>query len=145
MLQQHRNWYRTLAAALAASAIAPAAAGAVPAIDGGQGSAPIQGQGVAAGGGPGVTPQTLTTKSQSLAAPDNVDRKDGWTPSAADTAPTWPVNPKPIGQPATAQPSDDGGGVDTDVWIAIGGAALVAAGGIGVAGRKRLQTKRQPA
>ena len=130
MLQQHRNWYRTLAAALAASAIAPATAGAVPAIDGGQGSAPIQGQGVAAGGGPGVTPQSLAkSQSQSLAAPDQVDRNAGWKPSNT-TAPTWPVN--------------DGGGIDTDVWIAIGGAALVAAGGIGVAGRKRLQTKRQP-
>ena len=142
MLQQHRNWYRTLAAALAASAIAPATAGAIPAIDGGQGSAPIQGQGVAAGGGPGVTSQSLT-KSQSLAAPDQVDRNAGWKSSNA-TAPTWPVNPKTIGHPATAQPSNDGGGVDSDVWIAIGGAALVAAGGIGVAGRKRLQTKRQP-
>src|SRR5262245_45950282 len=143
MLQQHRNWYRTLAAALAASAIVPGTAGAVPAIDGGQGSAPIQGQGVAAGGGPGVTPQTLTKAPQSLAAPDQVDRNAHWKPSAT-TAPTWPVNPKPIGHPTTAQPADDGGGVDTDVWIAIGGAALVAAGGIGVAGRKRLQTKRQP-
>jgi hypothetical protein len=143
MLQQHRNWYRTLAAALAASAIYPATAGAVPAIDGGQGSAPMQGQGVAAGGGPGVTPQTLTKAPQSLAAPDQVDRNAHWKPSAS-TAPTWPLNPKPIGQPATAQPSNDGGGLDTDVWIAIGGAALVAAGGIGVAGRKRLQTKRQP-
>ena len=143
MLQQHRNWYRTLAAALAVSAIAPATAGAVPAIDGGQGSAPIQGQSVAAGGGPGVTPQTLTkAHSPSLAAPDQVDRNAHWKPSES-TAPTWPVNPKPIGQPATAQPSNDGG-VDTDVWIAIGGAALVAAGGIGLAGRKRLQTKRQP-
>ena len=142
MLQQHRNWYRTLAAALAASAIAPATAGAIPAIDAGQGTAPIQGQGVAAGGGPGVTAQSLT-KSQSLAAPDQVDRNAGWKPSNA-TAPTWPVNPKPIVPRATAQPSNDGGGVDADVWIAIGGAALVAAGGIGLAGRKRLQTKRQP-
>jgi hypothetical protein len=138
MLQQHRNWYRTLAAALAASALVPATAAAVPAIDG---------QGVAAGGGSGVTPQTLT-KPYSLSAPtpDQMDRESGRTPSAASSAPTWPVNPTPIAHaPATAQPSDDGGGLDTDVWIAIGGAALVAAGGIGVAGRKRLQTKRQPA
>lgn len=142
MLQQHRNWYRTLAAALAASAIAPATAGAVPAIDGELGSSTIQGQGMAAGGGPGVTSQSLTTR-QSLAAPDQVDRNAGWKPSHA-TAPTWPVNPKPIGHPATAQPSHDDGGTDADVWIAIGGAALVAAGGIGVAGRRRLQTKRQP-
>jgi hypothetical protein len=138
MLPQHRNWYRTLAAALAVSAMVPATAAAVPAIDG---------QGVAAGGGPAVTPQTLSKpQAQSLAAPDQTDRKDGWQPGSA-RAPQWPTNPKPIVPHVTAasQPSDGNGGIDTEAWVAIGGAALLTAGGLGVAGRKRLQTKRQVA
>jgi hypothetical protein len=55
------------------------------------------------------------------------------------------VNPQPIVKPhavATAKPSDDGG-LDTGVWIALGAAALTVAGGIGVAGGKRVRTGRR--
>jgi hypothetical protein len=114
MLQQRSSLTRLIAAGLAAAAIAPAAAVAVP-ID----------------GGPGVT--------QDLRAPDQVTPGNG-TPS--NGAPQWPTNPRPIprAQPATS----DGGGVDAAL-IAIGGAALVATGGLGLAYRKRAGRQRQVA
>jgi hypothetical protein len=146
MLHKHKSLARLLTASLAIAAIAPATAGAVPAIDG---------QGVAAGGGPGVTPQTLiapapdqvdrggTAKKQDLRAPDQVAGGVVGTPS---NVPQWPENPQPIGQTggkATAKPSDDGLGTDAIVLIALGGVVLVATAGLGLALRKRARTGRQ--
>ena len=114
----------------------------------------IEGQGIAAGGGPGVNAKQFekyfeSQKTQNLTAPDQVDRA---TPpqAARAAAPTWPTGPQPVvtsHAPATAAPANDDGGIDTGVWIAIGGASLIAAGGVGFAGRKRVQVvrKRQPA
>jgi hypothetical protein len=145
MLTNHKKLARLLTASLAVAAIAPATAGAVPAIDG---------QGVAAGGGPGVTSQTLTapdqvdrgvTPKQDMRAPDQVDGSVVGTQS--DKAPQWPVNPQPIvghtGSKATAKPSDDGLGTDAIVLIAVGGVALVAAAGLGLTRVKRVRAGRQ--
>ena len=139
MSHQPRSLKRAVALGLAACAIAPATAGAVPILDG-QGD--VVGQAIAAGGGPGVTAKQF--ESQNLTAPDQVDRVK---PTA--TAPTWPTGPQPAATrhapvhhaTPTASPSDDGG-LDTGIWIAIGGGALVAAGGLGLAGRKRLVLRK---
>ena len=115
---------RLVVAGIAAAALTPASALARPAIDGG----------VVA---PGSSVQ------QDLRAPDQVDGPV--VSNAAPGMPTWPVNPQPIAsKPApSATPSVDGDGVDTGVLIALGGGALLLVGGIGVAGRKRLQVVRQ--
>src|SRR5919106_7019819 len=68
-----RSLISPLAVALAACAIAPAVGSAAPIIEG---------QGVAAGGGPGVTAKQF--ESQNLTAPDQVDRVQPTT-----NAPTW--------------------------------------------------------
>jgi hypothetical protein len=138
MLHKH-SMRRLLTAGLAIAAIAPASAAAQPTdahavgasarnaltaqnltapdnVDRGNAPQPA-GQAVAAGGGPGVTAQTLTAPAQNLAAPDQVDR----------------VNQTP--------PADDGG-LDTGLWIALGGAALLAAMGLGLVGRKRLRPRQ---
>jgi hypothetical protein len=132
-----RSLISPLAVALATCAIAPAAALAAPMVDG-----HAVGQAVAAGGGPGVTAKQF--ESQNLTAPDQVDRVQQ-TPRL-NPAPTWPTGPQPVATrhaPVTAAPSTDDGGLDTGIWIAIGGGALLAAGGLGVAGRKRLQVVRR--
>jgi hypothetical protein len=147
---QTRSLISPLAVALAACAIAPAVGSAAPIIEG---------QGVAAGGGPGVTAKQF--ESQSLTAPDQVDRvrdqsANVYVPPAntevqptTNGAPQWPTGPQPAATrhapvhhatPA-ASPSDDGG-LDTGIWIAIGGGALVAAGGLGLARRKRLVLRK---
>jgi hypothetical protein len=146
---QPRSLISPLAVALTTCALAPVAASAAPIIEG---------QGVAAGGGPGVTAKQF--ESQNLTAPDQVDRVPDQianvsvppVPTAVQpttSAPTWPTGPQPAAtrhapvQHATpaASPSDDGG-LDTGIWIAIGGGALVAMGGIGFAGRKRLVLRK---
>jgi hypothetical protein len=143
MLQKHKNLARLLTAGLAIAAIAPATAGAVPVVDG---------QGVAAGGGPGVTPHSLAAPDQAgrgvqakhdLSAWDQLDgRVVVATPS---NAPTWPVNPQPLGHAGTkaaAKPSD-GLGTDAIVLIALGGVALVATAGLGLARQRRVRAGRQ--
>jgi hypothetical protein len=155
MSHQPRSLKRAVALGLAACAIAPATAGAVPILDG-QGD--VVGQAIAAGGGPGVTASQF--ESQNLTAPDQVDRtKSGPTkanvyvpPTNTETpqptnAPVWPTGPQPAATrhaPSTApkaSPSDDGG-LDTGIWIAIGAGALVAAGGLGLVGRRRLVLRK---
>jgi hypothetical protein len=112
---------RLIVAGIAAAAIAPASAVAQPAANGGG------------------------TTSQNLTAPDQVDRVTSATPS--NGAPQWPTNPQPIPNrhaATTSTPSvstDDG--VDGGVLIALGGGAVLLVGGLGVAGRKRLQIVRQ--
>jgi hypothetical protein len=131
MLHQPRSLKRALALGVAACAIAPATAGAMPIIEG---------QGVAAGGGPGVTAKQF--ESQNLTAPDQVDRVQ-----PTNRAPVWPTGPQPAATrhaPSTApkaSPSDDGG-LDTCIWIAIGAGALVAASGLGLVGRRRLVLRK---
>ena len=146
---QPRSLISPLAVALAACAITPVAASAAPIIEG---------QGVAAGGGPGVTAKQF--ESQSLTAPDQVDRvrdqpANVYVPPTntevqpTNRAPVWPTGPQPAATrhaPVThatpaASPADDGG-LDTGIWIAIGGGALVAAGGLGFAGRRRLVLRK---
>jgi hypothetical protein len=149
MFHQPRSLIRCIAIGLAACAIAPAFASAGPIIDG---------QGVAAGGGPGVTAKQF--QSQNLTAPDQVDRPSGPTanvyvppvtvaPASTNPAPTWPNGPQPAATRhapvphATPAASPSDGGLDTGIWIALAGAALVAAGGIALAGRLRVVRKRQ--
>jgi hypothetical protein len=130
---QPRSLISPLAVALAACAITPAVGSAAPIIDG---------QGIAAGGGPGLTAKQFA--SQNLTAPDQVDRVQ-----PTNRAPVWPTGPQPAATrhaPVThatpaASPADDGG-LDTGIWIAIGGGALVAAGGLGFAGRRRLVLRK---
>ena len=115
-----------IVAGIAAAAIAPTAAVASPALDGG---VAVQDTGV----------------TQDLRTPDQVDG------SKVDRRcrpgmPTWPVNPQPIVQQpvaTTSTPVADGDGIDGGVLIALGGGALLVAGGLGLAGRKRLQVVRQ--
>jgi hypothetical protein len=130
---------RLITAGLAIAAIAPAAAVAQP----------IDGQGQGAGGGPGLTQQDLRAPDRQ--APDQTGANGG-TPYgrysslySLPTAPQWPANPQPIGhaKPTAATQSSDDGGLDTGIWVAIGGAAAVAAAGLGLAGQKRLRTTRQ--
>jgi hypothetical protein len=122
---------RLITAGLAIAAIAPAAAVAQP----------IDGQ----GGGPLLTQQDLRAPDQQV--PDQTGAHGG-TPyggTQAPTAPQWPANPQPIGHAkttATTQSTDDGG-LDTGIWVAIGGAAAITAAGLGLAGQKRLRTTRQ--
>jgi hypothetical protein len=160
MFHHPRSLKRSLALGLAACAIAPAAAGAMPVADDHPG--PI-GQAIAAGGGSGVTAKQF--ESQNLTAPDQVDRPVVGstkanvyvppTPAEAATptsnpAPTWPIGPQPIATrhaPTTnaapkATPSDDGG-LDTGVWIAIAGGSLLALGAAGLAGQRLVVRKRQ--
>lgn len=138
MFAQPRSLARGLAIGLAAGAIAPGAALAVPIIEG---------QGVAAGGGPGVSANQF--RSQNLTAPDQVDRVEP-TPAIAQP-PQWPTGPQPAATrhaPATtapkATPSDDGG-IDTGVWIAIAGGSVLALGAAGLAGQRLVVRKRQVA
>ena len=110
---------RLIVAGIAAAAIAPASAVAYPADNGG-------------------------ATSQNLTAPDQVDRVSSATPS--NGAPQWPANPKQLHGHHVAtgnNTSVDGDGVDTGVLIALGGGALLLVGGLGIAGRKRLQIVRQ--
>jgi hypothetical protein len=122
---QPRSLKRSVVAGLAVCAIAPATAAAVPAIDG---------QGVAAGGGPSVTARDFAP--QNLAAPDQVDR------GARATR----ANPPAVGvvHGATATQSSHDSGIDTGLLIGLsGGAFALLAGGLGLAGRKHLQTTRR--
>ena len=111
---------RLIVAGIAAAAIAPASAIAQPAID------------------------HAGTTSQNLTAPDQVDRVTGATPS--NGAPQRVVGARPVPNRFVATsnvPSADGNGVDGGVLIALGGGALLIVGGIGLAGRKRVQVVRQ--
>jgi hypothetical protein len=166
MLHKHST-LRLLTAGLAIAAIVPASAAAQPtdahtiATGGGNAvtpqnlTAPDQvdrgsalqpaGQAIAAGGGPGVTAQTLTAPAradrapgvpQNLAAPDQVDRVNPTPPAAISPARLPQIKHIP-----TATPADDGG-LDTGLWIALGGAALLAAMGLGLVGRKRLRSRQ---
>ncbi|HEY7621579.1 MAG TPA: hypothetical protein VH834_17500 [Solirubrobacteraceae bacterium] len=161
MLHKQKSLARLLTASLAIAAIAPAAAGAVPIIDN-QSLPAIQGQAVAAGGGPGVTPETLTAPdqgktdlrapdqadggfqpTQDLRAPDQVD--GGFKPSQTPPGmPTWPLNPTPIvgqtAQPTATKPADDGLSTWAIVLIAVGGVVVVATAGLGLSRRKRVKT-----
>jgi hypothetical protein len=138
MLHRNNRMTRLITAALAIAAIAPAAAVAQP----------IDQTGAHAGTSYGDTPAAT--------APQAPDRRGllwqrcgngcahGGTRygGTAAAAPQSLANPKPIGRAkatAATQSSDDGG-LDTGIWVAIGGAAAVAAAGLGLAGRKRLRT-----
>ena len=136
---------RLIVAGIAAAAISPTAALASPALDGGV-TAPsssvahgTQAPDQVAGGAPG------TGVMQDMRAPDQVDGStvDRQTPAGM---PTWPTNPKPIPNrfvATTSNPAADDNGVDDGVLVAIGGGALLLVGGLGLAGRKRLQVARQ--
>jgi hypothetical protein len=131
MLHRNNGLTRLITAGLAIAAIAPAAAVAQP-ID-------VQ------AGGPRLTQQDLRAPDQQ--APDQTGAHGG-TPyggTPAPTAPQWPANPQPIGHAKTtaATQSTDDGGLDTGIWVAIGGAAAIAAAGLGLVGQKRLRTTRQ--
>jgi hypothetical protein len=142
---QPRSLIRCLAIGLAACAIAPAFASATPIIEG---------QGVAAGGGPGVTAKQF--QSQNLAAPDQVDRVRDQTanvyvpptPTASTpttAAPVWPTGPQPAATrhaPVTATAPSDDGGVDVWLIVALSGGALLLAAGLGVAGRKHIRQRQ---
>jgi len=145
MHRQHINLTRLVAAGLAAAAIAPAAAVAAPAQD-------LRAPDRVDGG--------IAVVKQDLRAPDRVDggiavvKQDLRAPDQADGTvrlgvpgpPQWPVNPQPIvpAQPVSAsQPSSDDGGLDTGVWIALAGSALLAVGGIGLLSLTRLRAAHQ--
>jgi hypothetical protein len=167
MLHKHTRPLRLLAAGLAIAAIAPAGAAAQPTDAHATATsahnavtqnltAPDQvdrvavqqpaGQAVAAGGGPGVTPQTLTAPDQAdrggvpqnLAAPDQVDRVKPTPRPVSTSHRIIPRMPQPV--PTAAPAHDDG--VDTGVWIALGGAALLGALGLALVGRNRLRSRQ---
>jgi hypothetical protein len=123
---------RWAVAGLAAAALAPASAAAIP-IGG-----PVA---------PGASATHNVGPQQDWRAPDQV------APATAERhapgPPTWPTNPQTLTPPkattTTASPSDDG--IDAGVLIAIGGAAAIGVAGLGVARRKRVTAVRrqQPA
>jgi hypothetical protein len=168
MLHKQKSVARLLTASLAIAAIAPATAGAVPVIDA-QTVHVVKGQAVAAGGGPGVTPEGLTAPAPRTVTPNpdqqpgggfkpvttttpvtrsNPDQQPGGgfkqVPQTAPGMPTWPLNPQPIvghtTQPATAKPADDGLDTWAIVLIAVGGVVLVATAGLGLSRRKSVKT-----
>lgn len=168
MLHKQKSLARLLTASLAIAAIAPAAAGAVPVMDS-QSLPAIQGQAVAAGGGPGVTPEGLTALAPrtDMRNPDqqpgggfkpvttttpvtrsNPDQQPGGgfkqVPQTPPGMPTWPVNPKPIvgqtAQPTATKPADDGLSTWAIVLIAVGGVVVVATAGLGLSRRKSVKT-----
>lgn len=123
---QRSKFNRLIVVAIAAATVAPAAAIAQPTGNGG-----------VAAPGSGVT--------QDLRSPDQVDGATVDRPTPAGM-PTWPSNPRPIPNrfvATTNAPVADGDGVDGGVLIALGGGALLLVGGLGVAGRKRLQVVRR--
>ena len=155
---QFTKFNRLIVAGIAAAAIAPSAALAVPITDDG-GTAPqtqdnrAPDQVAPAAPGTGAQPQDRrapdpvappapgTGVVQDLRAPDQV------APGSQDVKPepgppTWPVNPQPIVNAAPSATSTDDG-LDDGVLIAIGAGAVLLVGGIGVAGRKRLRIVRQ--
>ena len=129
---------RLIVAGIAAAAIAPTAAVASPATDGG----------TAADAGPRA-PDQMSIPSPPRRAPASRagpararPGRAGHRPPVVAGPPTWPVNPQPIKTAApTSATSDDG--IDDGVLIALGGGALLLVAGVGVAGRKRLQVVRQ--
>jgi hypothetical protein len=146
MLRNQKKLARLLTASLAVAALVPATAGAVPAIDGNTGTQTVQGQSVAAGGGPGVTPETLTApkpQQHTAAKQDFPPKRVAPTPA---NMPTWPLNPTPIathnGVKASPKSSDDGLSTDAIVLLIIGGVALIAVAGLGLA-RARAGRQRQ--
>ena len=122
---QYTKFNRLIVAGLAAAAIAPTAAIASPADNGG----------VAA-------PTAAVVQDQR--APDQVDGST--VGSTLPGPPQFAVNPQPIPNrfAATTQtPSANDNGVDDGVLIAIGGGVVLLVAGIGVASRKRIQVVRQ--
>ena len=118
MLTQPHTLTKGVAAVLAACALLPAAAGAVPADN-------------QTAGPPKVVHQT----PRSLAAPDNIDRV------ATNPAPVWPNGPVPhVVSTATASkataPSNDGS--DLGLILGLSGGALLIAGGAGLMSRKHV-------
>jgi hypothetical protein len=89
---------------------------------------------------------TSSTKANVYVPPTPVQAS---TPKT-NPAPTWPTGPQPLATrhaPTTnaspkATPSNDGG-LDTGVWVAIAGGALLALGAAGLAGQRLVVRKRQ--
>ena len=137
---QFTKFNRLVVAGIAAAAIAPSAALAVPSTDQGGTTAPqtqdnrAPDQVAPAAPGTGAAPQDLRAPDQ--VAPGSKDVKPLPGP------PTWPVNPQPIVNAAPSATSTDDG-LDDGVLIAIGAGAVLLVGGIGVAGRKRRRIVRQ--
>ena len=129
---------RLIVAGIAAAAIAPSAALAVPIADDG-GTAPQTQDNRAPDQVAPPAPDTGVV--QDLRAPDQVAPGTESAPVVAGP-PTWPVNPQPIVNAAPSATSTDNG-IDDGVWIAIGGGALLLVGGMGLAGRKRMRVVRQ--
>ena len=121
---QCTKFNRLIVAGIAAAAITPASAFAAPAIDG------------------GVTAPDSSV-AQDMRAPDQVDGSQ--VSSTLPGPPQFPTNTKPIPNRfvATTQTASTDDGVDEGVLIAIGGGALLLVGGLGLAGRKRVQVVRQ--
>jgi hypothetical protein len=139
---QRSKLNQLIVAGIAAAAIAPAAAVASSAVDGGVAAPDTQDMRApdqVAGGAPG------TGVMQDMRAPDQVDGSP--VGSSKPGPPQWAANPQPIPNrhlaptSTTSVSTDDG--VDGGVLIALGGGALLLVGGLGVAGRKRLQIVRQ--
>ena len=126
---QSSSLAKCVAIGLAACAITPAAAGAVPADLHTAGPAKSVHH---------ATPANLT-------APDQVDRVSP-APST-NVAPVWPNGPQPrvvspTAAPKATAPSD--GGSDVGLILGLSGGALLLAGGLGLAGRKHVR-QGQPA
>jgi hypothetical protein len=143
---------------LSVGALLPATAAAMPIRDAQATAQPVQGQSVAAGGGPGVTATTLSSPAHTGAGVIQATPKPtvgggdvvsggGYqiAPATSEPAPpVFPTNTKALPRPAAAN-SDDGG-VDTGVLLAIGGAVLLALGAaFFFVARKPRARERQPA
>ena len=152
---QFTKFNRLVVAGIAAAAIAPSAALAVPITDDG-GTAPQTQDNRAPDQVAPAEPQTQDNRAPDQvapaapgtgAAPLDLRAPDQVAPGSQDVKPepgppTWPVNPQPLVNAAPSSTSTDDG-IDDGVLIAIGGGALLLVGGIGLAGRKRLRVVRQ--
>jgi hypothetical protein len=126
-----KSTFKRLAAiGLASAMVVPAGAAAQP--------TDIHGQAVAAGGGPGIT-------TQDLRAPDQVSPPVVGQDMRAPDQVAGPGPAHVAGTVGHAQPTTSDDGLDTAVYIALGGLALVGSLGIGLLIRARARTARQAA
>jgi hypothetical protein len=156
---QFTKFNRLVVAGIAAAAIAPSAALAVPITDDGGTAQQTQDnrapdQVAPAAPGTGAQPQDNRAPDQVAppapgtgVVPQDLRAPDQVAPGSKDVKPvpgppTWPVNPQPLVNAAPSTTSTDDG-IDDGVLIAIGGGALLLVGGIGLAGRKRLRIVRE--
>jgi len=109
---------------LSVGALLPAAATAMPINDGQPPAHPVVGQAIAAGGGSGVTPTTLTSPAHTGGS--DVVSGNGYVIQTTPSKPFTGGGDVVSGNGYHFAPASPDSGVDTGVLIFLGGAVLVA-------------------